>query len=821
MKRIHAPRLFLAFLLSVSILGAACSSATPAIAPPGPKANAGLCVADASKPARVYALRVRVTDEQGGGIPGAQILLKGVAKTADASGVIALENQNAPIASFVTAPGFIDEPILLGKKSNGSEISVRLLAQNGKRFVMHSAGDVMLGRRYEEPASGDPLIPAQDIAGGARRVVSPVAALFSNADFRTFNLETVVSDLPDSAKYPGKRFILKSPPRALDGLADLRPSVVGLANNHSRDFLDQGIADTVKALTDRNIPFVGASVTEQTGGAASFTLPQQKLALFAWTTVEGSFVNDSYPPAAEAAPTNLDASRAWQYTDRTWGFMSPTFTAPEASRRIRTAWDLFKGRESTMAPADRNAGWSSASSVYPELQDWVARRGHGGAAFWDDVRSPEAIKQVAAQGDSLIVMQLHAGFQFVEAGSSNVQKIARKAIDAGADIVICHHPHVLQGLEWYKGHLIAYSLGNFVFDQDFLSTFASVFVRTVWEGKTLLEARAVPLEIDAYRPTPAVDEGGDATLYRLWERTVMQASSDRNSAGQTRSFTSKLPADSVAASFRFEHGTARLTSDAPVSKTLSLDLAQGERKAITIDGLSDPRLGQSTFAPTVRIGRDTFGWGRFEDETVDELESGLTHWELAACDKSVVRGDAANGEGFLRMRRTETSAQSILVRPLARVPFYRHRLFSALEGGTALDSDASYSVGVKARMIGKGRGYIKVDLYAFDDANPAEDPTSELIDTIDFALPLTAGDPWKDLLFDIPQDKLGPSSKANMAIFSLRLEPGAASLDVDDLEFIEWRTPSASFDRFGKYDYVRNLGTSAIRLDIPYRPAQP
>ena len=46
----------------------------------------------------------------------------------------------------------------------------------------------------------------------------------------------------------------------------------------------------------------------------------------------------------------------------------------------------------------------------------------------------------------------------------------RAAVDAGADLVIGHHPHVLQGFEYYADTLIAHSLGNFVFDQDFLLT---------------------------------------------------------------------------------------------------------------------------------------------------------------------------------------------------------------------------------------------------------------------------------------------------------------------------------------------------------------
>src|SRR5205807_8093661 len=98
--------------------------------------------------------------------------------------------------------------------------------------------------------------------------------------------------------------------------------------------------------------------------------------------------------------------------------------------------------------------------------DWVAGRGHGGPAAWDPRTSPARIRQLARR-DELVVVQLHAGFQFQEASSDHVRRMARAAIDAGADIVIAHHPHVLQGLERYTGHLIAYSLGNFVLDQNF------------------------------------------------------------------------------------------------------------------------------------------------------------------------------------------------------------------------------------------------------------------------------------------------------------------------------------------------------------------
>lgn len=116
--------------------------------------------------------------------------------------------------------------------------------------------------------------------------------------------------------------------------------------------------------------------------------------------------------------------------------------------------------------------------VYHELQDWVARRGHGGASMWQKSRGEEQIAELRNQAD-LLVVQFHSGFQFQPEKSSSLRQAARIALDAGADIVVAHHPHVLQGMEWYKGRLIVYRLGNFVFDQDFLSTFVTGFVRTI------------------------------------------------------------------------------------------------------------------------------------------------------------------------------------------------------------------------------------------------------------------------------------------------------------------------------------------------------
>ena len=63
-----------------------------------------------------------------------------------------------------------------------------------------------------------------------------------------------------------------------------------------------------------------------------------------------------------------------------------------------------------------------------------------------------------------VIVSLHWGYEYVHYPSLEQVKLAHKIVDAGADVILGHHPHVLQPVEMYNGKLIFYSLGNFVFD---------------------------------------------------------------------------------------------------------------------------------------------------------------------------------------------------------------------------------------------------------------------------------------------------------------------------------------------------------------------
>jgi len=78
----------------------------------------------------------------------------------------------------------------------------------------------------------------------------------------------------------------------------------------------------------------------------------------------------------------------------------------------------------------------------------------------------QIISDGARQVDQLIV-SYHFGDEYRDKPNSRQKKLARDAIDLGADIIIGHHPHVIESVENYKDGVIAYSLGNFIFDQDF------------------------------------------------------------------------------------------------------------------------------------------------------------------------------------------------------------------------------------------------------------------------------------------------------------------------------------------------------------------
>ncbi|MEM9778240.1 MAG: CapA family protein, partial [Chloroflexota bacterium] len=100
-----------------------------------------------------------------------------------------------------------------------------------------------------------------------------------------------------------------------------------------------------------------------------------------------------------------------------------------------------------------------------DVAQWEATAADPGLA-WGRPEDVAADVALVKQSADHVVVLLHSGIEYLRFITPEQQTIARGAIDAGADLVLGHHAHILQKVEEYNGGLIAYGLGNFAFDID-------------------------------------------------------------------------------------------------------------------------------------------------------------------------------------------------------------------------------------------------------------------------------------------------------------------------------------------------------------------
>jgi poly-gamma-glutamate synthesis protein (capsule biosynthesis protein) len=138
---------------------------------------------------------------------------------------------------------------------------------------------------------------------------------------------------------------------------------------------------------------------------------------------------------------------------------------------------------------------------------------------------PADIQAARAKAD-LVIPYFHWGIEYTKDPTREQQQAARAAIDAGADMVLGVHPHWVQGIENYKDKLIVYSLGNFIFDQDWSRpTLEGMLLHLYWRGRTLVGVRFVPvLDVDRCQPRPMTQAEAVGVFERMWSGTDLLAS---------------------------------------------------------------------------------------------------------------------------------------------------------------------------------------------------------------------------------------------------------------------------------------------------------
>ena len=155
-------------------------------------------------------------------------------------------------------------------------------------------------------------------------------------------------------------------------------------------------------------------------------------------------------------------------------------------------------------------GYDLSPGTFPAGQDHpgVAKAMHA----WI-IKDLEKVKEAA----DFVVVSFHWGIEYRDFPTEYQRSLAHMAIDCGADIVVGHHPHTFQGIELYKGKLIAYSLGNFVFDQKDLKNNQSILLKVTFDREKLHRIEIIPIELVTFprSPKPAKGETAQEILDRL------------------------------------------------------------------------------------------------------------------------------------------------------------------------------------------------------------------------------------------------------------------------------------------------------------------
>lgn len=188
------------------------------------------------------------------------------------------------------------------------------------------------------------------------------------------------------------------------------------------------------------------------------------------------FVPEGRPPAPKAGPSIVQSEQAinlLRACGATHVSLANNHVMDYGREGLRQTIDRLGGIRpfgagltvaDAYAPAFVNLhGARIALLAFGEAQFGVLRDcapGAAGYAWIEDPRARAAVRAARAHADWVLV-QVHAGLEMVDIPLPEWRERYREMIDLGADLVIGHHPHVLQGVEYHQGRQIFYSLGNF------------------------------------------------------------------------------------------------------------------------------------------------------------------------------------------------------------------------------------------------------------------------------------------------------------------------------------------------------------------------
>ncbi len=473
---------------------------------------------------------------------------------------------------------------------------------------LNFVGDIMIARRYED-AGG--IIES----GGVQSIFEPTLEIFGQAaDLSIANLECVMT--LDGVEHPTKSVTYKGRPEYISGLAEAGIDLVSLANNHTLDYGLVGLQTTRQALVANNILFSGSGADSDDAYQPIFTNNLGvSIAWLANSDRTGQYNN--YQPYLNAG-----------YNKPGFAYLTPFYLIQQINA-VRDVADLVvmemhAGSEYSTAPG---AGYDGDFGSGVAIEDWVAPRELNASMDQD---------QDSAEDENYSPL--------LDVPHMWDREIRHLAIDSGADLVVVHHPHIIQGFEVYNGKLIAHSLGNFIFDLNYHETFPSVILNAEVDGSGFAAYSVTPVYLDDYIPVPAT---GGLGLYLLDNLSKKSKDLDtylyvdrENVSASVWLDTLSMPRTSVYNRPTFDMH--------PIETTWMSDPLEIHQFG-NLSSLASPEGAGWEY----RLGRELLWYGNMEDE-------GASEWNLNSNDEWFDLTEAHTGARAIGQHRTSSSGDNVI-----------------------------------------------------------------------------------------------------------------------------------------------------------------
>jgi len=343
------------------------------------------------------------------------------------------------------------------------------------------------------------------------------------------------------------------------------------------------------------------------------------------------------------------------------------------------------------------------------------------------------------------VLQYHSGLEYSGMPAMSERTRLREAVDAGADVAIGHHAHVLQGIEIYRNRLIAYSMANFLFDQTYYTTQLGMLLFAWLDGDELYRAEVVPMYVNGYVPTPATGAMRYSILHRLARLSApLGTCLHANGAHAVAMACDEPPLRTV-------HLDTPRPGPTPVSLArLGIDATEATR--LVVDGyryrLGTDILRRGDFESEGLFGTPVRGWLLGDGVTIADGESRCL--EISVPDDEVVRtGMSAFQRVFTPSNPTTLSGRVHTAGPTSIV----FRLQRRRPGVSAAEALASGPLHVVGEVHIAEAGW-----HSF---------------SVDFDQPRVSTESLR-LLIDVANDAG---------------RKGETGVLLDDVAWVEWRTP--------------------------------